>query len=86
MKELSIDALMGSLVNYGGDPMLVETEDQALELLESIDTLNLISDEDEVETAKKQLDLEGHDEVTKVYRFMCNGCASVVCFADDWEY
>lgn len=86
MKELSIEALMGSLVNYGGDPMLVETEEEAEELLESIDVLNLISDEDELETAKKQLDLEGHDEATKVYSFMCNGCASVVCFADDWEY
>ena len=86
MKELSIDALIGSLVNYGGDPMLIETEEQAQELLDSIDTLSLITNEDDLETAKKQLDLEGHDEVTKVYSFMCNGCASVVCFAEDWEY
>ena len=86
MKELSIDTLIGSLVNYGGDPMLVETEEQAQELLDSIDVLRPITDEDDFETAKKQLDLEGHDEVTKVYGFMCNGCASVVCFAEDWDY
>ena len=28
MEELSIDSVMGSLVNYGGDPMLIETEEQ----------------------------------------------------------
>ena len=43
MKELGIDALMGSLVNYGGDPMLVETEEQAQELLDSIDVLRSIT-------------------------------------------
>jgi hypothetical protein len=86
MKELSIDSVMGSLVNYGGDPMLIETEEQAEELLESINVLRPITDEDELETAKIQLDLEGHDEVTKVYGFVCDGCAAVVCFAEDWEY
>ena len=86
MKELSIDSVMGSLVNYGGDPMLIETEEQAEELLESINVLRPITDEDEFETAKSQLDLEGHDEVTKVYGFVCDGCAAVVCFAEDWEY
>lgn len=85
MKELSIDNLMGSLVNYGGDPVLVETEEQAEELLDSIDVLRPITDEDELETAKCQLGLEGHDEVTKVYGFICDSCASVVCFAEDWE-
>ena len=86
MEELSIDSVMGSLVNYGGDPMLIETEEQAEELLESIDVLRPITDEDELKTAKRQLDLEGHDEVTKVYGFICDGCAAVVCFAEDWEY
>ena len=52
MKELSIDTLIGSLVNYGGDPMLVETEEQAQELLDSIGTLSLITNEDDLETAK----------------------------------
>lgn len=85
MKELSIDSVMGSLVNYGGDPMLIETEEQAEELLESIDVLRPITEEDELETAKSQLDLEDHDEVTKVYGFICDGCAAVVCFAEDWE-
>ena len=86
MKELSIDSVMGSLVNYGGDPMLIETEEQAEELLESSNVVRPITDEDELETAKSQLDLEGHDEVTKVYGFVCDGCAAVVCFAEDWEY
>lgn len=83
MKELSIDSLMGSLVNYGSDPLLVETEEQAQELFDSMDDLYLITDKDEVETAKKQLNLERYN-VTKVYGFMCDGCASVVCFGDDW--
>lgn len=85
MKNLSIDVLLGSLVNYGSDPSLIETEDQAEELLNSIESLRLITDEDELVTAKRQLDLECHDEVTKVYGFMCDGCASVVCFSDDWQ-
>ena len=84
MKKPSIDSLMGSLVNYGSDPLLIETEEQAQELLDSMDDLYPITDKNEVETAKKQLNLEGHDEVTKVYGFMCVGCASVVCFGDDW--
>ena len=85
MIELSIDTLIGSLVNYGADPMLIETEEDAQELLDSIDVLCPITDEYDLETAKKQLDLENHDEVTKVYSFMCGGCAAVVCFAEDWE-
>lgn len=86
MKELSIDTVIGSLVNYGGDPMLVETEEQAEELLDSIDVLQPITEEYELETAKRQLDLEGHDEVTKVYGFISDGCAAVVCFPEDWSY
>lgn len=85
MKELSIENLIGSLVNYGGDPMLVETEEQAEELLESIDMLRPITGKDELEIAKSKLDLECHNKVKNVYGFMCDGCAAVVCFAEDWE-
>lgn len=77
--------LLGSLVNYGGDPLLVETEEQAKELSETIEGATSereIVDEDEFETAKLQLDLKGHD-VERIWSFV-NGSEFIVCLSGDW--
>lgn len=86
MLEKTIDEMYGALVNYGGDPMLVETEDAAIELLTAIKSatsIRLIKDADERRICKKQLNLEDF-ETNKIWSFV-NGSEFIVCFDEDWK-
>lgn len=88
IKNHVTDDLIGSLVNYGGDPCLIETIEQAKELEESIaraTSFDRITGEDEdFETICAQLDLR--PEQTKEIWRMVDGSVFVWCFANDWEY
>lgn len=78
--------LFGAMVSMGADPYMIETEEQAEELRESIDAATIereITDEDEFATAMLQLDLEGHDP-KRIWSFV-NGSEFLVCFSSDWQ-
>lgn len=76
--------LLGSMAAMGAGAYLVETEEQAQELMESIKgaTIERELEDDEFETAKHILDLDGHD-VERIWSFV-NGSEFFVCFSGDW--
>lgn len=76
--------LIGSLANFGADPYLVETEDQAQEVFESLERAGVgrCLTGDEFETAKTQLDLDSN-EVCNIWSFV-DGSEFIVCFSEDW--
>jgi len=81
-----ISDFFGAIVNMGGDPYLVETEEQAKELKESIEKAAIkreITDGEEFDTVKEQLDLGGHN-VRKIWSFVYDS-EFVICFSEDWE-
>jgi len=82
--ENGFEDLLGSIAAMGAGAYLVETEEQAQELLESIEgaTIERELEDDEFETAKHILDLDGHD-VERIWSFV-NGSEFLVCFSDDW--
>ena len=81
--------LIGALVNFGGDPFLVETDEQAEQVVKSLNNatgISEITDEDDFATAMAQLDLTEAHNVAKIYAFIDNGCGAVICFPEDWDY
>lgn len=83
--KIEIEDLFGAMVNMGGDPYMVETEEQAESLKESIERATIereITDDDEFETATRQLDLVGHDP-ERIWSFV-DGSEFLVCFTGDW--
>ena len=83
--NIEIEELFGAMVNFGGDPYLVETEEEAESLKESIERATIereITDEYEFETATRQLDLDGHDP-ERIWSFV-DGSEFLVCFSGDW--
>lgn len=83
--ETNWENLFGTMVNFGSDPYMVETEEQAKEVAESIDNASSyreIEDEDEFETATRQLDLVGHYP-ERIFSYV-DGSEFLVCFSGDW--
>lgn len=83
--NIEINDLFGAMVNMGADPYIIETEEQAEELRESIETATVereITDVDEFKTATRQLDLQGHNP-KRIWSFV-NGSEFLVCLAGDW--
>jgi len=77
--------LIGSLANFGADPFLVETDEEALEVFESLERASSGGREligDEFETAKRQLDLE-NNEVSHIWSFV-DGSEFIICFSECW--
>lgn len=77
--------LLNAIVNFGADPYLVETEEQAEEVMESISRATIsreITDEDEFNTALEQLDLK---KAAHIYSFV-DGSEFLVCLSEDWDY
>ena len=69
----------------GGDPFVVETEEQAMEVLESIQNATIereITDKEEFETALSQLELKN---AKHIYSYV-DGSEFIICFAEDWDY
>lgn len=83
--NIEIYELFGAMVNMGGDPYMIETEEQAESLKESIERATIereITDEDEFKTATQQLDLYGHDP-ERIWSFV-DGSEFLVCLSGDW--
>lgn len=85
MKIFDYFDLYGSLVAMGAGPYLVETEEQAKELFESIDKASIEREleGEEFETAKSILELDGFD-VKHIYSFV-DGSEFLVCLSEDWR-
>ena len=80
-----IDELFGAMVNMGGDPYMIETEEQAEGLKERIERATIqreITDEDEFETATQILDLRAHYP-ERILSFV-DGSEFLVCLSGDW--
>lgn len=77
--------LYGALVAMGAGAYLVETEEEAQELMESIKNATICREleGEEFETAKHVLDLNGHD-VKRIYSLV-NGSEFFVCLQEDWD-
>ena len=70
----------------GGDPFIIETEEQAKSLKESIERATNsreITKGDEFVTAIKQLDLDGH-HLDRIFSFV-DGSEFLVCLPLDWN-
>lgn len=75
---------INAIVNFGADPYLVETEEQAEEVMESVSRATIsreITDEEEFNTALKQLDLK---KANHIYSFV-DGSEFLVCLSEDWD-
>ena len=85
MKINSYEDLYGSLAAMGADTYLVETVEQAQELMGSIENANIEREleGEEFETAKSILNLDGHD-VKRIYSLV-DGSEFFVCLPKDWE-
>lgn len=78
--------LLGAMVNFGGDPYLIDTIEDAEQVAESIENATIervLTDEDEIGTATAQLDLEGHRP--KRINSYVDGSEFLVCLAEDWD-
>lgn len=87
MKEYMKEDLPGALVNFGGDPFLVETEEQAESVAESLNRATIvreITDDDEFATAMRQLDLVAENHPMKIYSFV-DGSEGLICMPEDWH-
>ena len=79
--------LIGAIVAYGGDPVLVEDEEQAEELrafIEGATIFREVTDEEERDTVMQQLNLTSGNNVKRLYSAV-NGSEAVMCFAEDWD-
>ena len=85
MKIESYEDLYGSIAAMGAGAYLVETEEQAQELMESIENASIEREleDEEFETAKHILDLDGHD-VKRIYSLV-DGSEFFVCLSEDWD-
>ena len=85
MQIENVEYLYGSIVAMGAGAYIVETEDQAQELMKSI--VNAPTERElegeEFETAKSILDLDGHD-VKRISSFV-DGSEFLVCLSEDWD-
>lgn len=86
LPSLSPEELIGSIVNFGGDPAAVDSIEFAEDVLASIENATSyreITDEEEFAIAKDQLDLQDH-KVSHIWSFV-DGSEFIACFPNDWH-
>lgn len=79
--------LIGAIVNYGADPFIIEDEQQAEELAESILRAALalhFPDDDEYEAVMRRLDLDDDNKPARLFSAV-DGSEFVFCLPDDWQ-
>lgn len=91
LESLTLEDCFGALVNYGGDPALIEIDEQAEELFEFLTQAGCeckpIEDEEEFELAMHRLDLGADNNVKVIYDCGCwNQEHAEVCFSGDWDF
>lgn len=85
LREITADNLLYALCNLGGDPCIVESEEQAEGLRDMIRRATVyreITDKDEFRTAAEQLDILPC-AVRHIYSFV-DGSEFIVCFPEDY--
>ena len=76
-----------TLVNYGEEVSLVETDAQMQELFDVLSVVSLEELQGEaLASAMRRLELTEENKVQRVYGFTFNGCSGVVCFTSDWSF
>ena len=80
---------MGALVNYGGDPLLIEDEEDAASLAKAIERAQygireIEKDSEEWNSALKGLDLADVNDVKHIYSGV-DGSEFIFCKAEDWK-
>lgn len=84
--ELKAADVVGAIFEWGSDPCLIETEEEAEQAAEIINVATIrreITDADEFADAMKNLDLTELNEPRHIYSFV-NGSEGSICFADDF--
>lgn len=85
-----INRIIGALANFGGDPFLVETYEEAIDTIIDIKNSTIqrtIKPEDEeFEQLAKMLDLDKEKNKVKEIHSYVYGIEFVICYPDDWSY
>ena len=91
VEDLDFDYLdyMGAMVNYGGDHLLIEDEDDAIALASAIDRAQygireIEKDSEEWCSALNKLDLDDSNNVKHIYSGV-DGNEFIFCKTEDWE-
>lgn len=81
--KFTIESLMNAVVNMGSDPFLIEDEEQAAQVAQSIESASTMREikGGELETARRQLDCP---RARRVYSFV-DGSEFIVCLNEDIE-
>lgn len=82
--------LMGAIFTYSADPYIIEDEDVAYDVAESINnskghTVLTPADGEEWETAMAQLDLTPANKATEIHVYDIPGGLKV-CYPENWQY
>lgn len=82
--------LMGAIFTYSADPYIIEDEDVAYDVAESINnskghTVLTPADGEEWETAMAQLDLTPANKATEIHVYNIPGGLKV-CYPENWQY
>lgn len=86
--DVDLDELINSIANFGGDPYMVETDEQAQELLESINATaslrKIVRGDEDFETYMKRLDLTDENRPAAIYSGV-DGSEFCFIYANDYE-
>lgn len=82
--------LMGAIFTYSADPYIIEDEDVAYDVAESINnskghTVLTPADGEEWKTAMAQLDLTPANKATEIHVYNIPGGLKV-CYPENWQY
>lgn len=79
--------LLGALVTMGADPFLIENEESAKLVFESMNNGGLYDQLESTEINEEnlpRLDLTQEDKVRALYSFFCGAGAALICLSGDF--
>ena len=80
------DELMYAVCNWGADPKLIETNEEAEQMADIINSSSIyyeITDKEEFGIAASQLDFSEQVPPRRLYAFV-NGSRGVICYSEDY--
>ena len=84
---MNYEDLINCIIEQGSDPVLIETEEDAMKWLDIIENASIvreITDPEEYKIAKRKLNIE-KNTTRQIYSFV-NGCEGTYCLTGDWDY
>lgn len=81
-----VDELMYAVYNWGADPTLIETNEEAKQMADAINSSSIyyeITDKEEFAIAASQLDFSEQVPPRRLYAFV-NGSRGVICYSEDY--